>query len=56
MACYAQSNESILNTIGRPAKWLVVGVGFDPSGYFLGGWNFFRRANQEIFGFSIFMV
>ena len=33
-----------------------MGAGFDPSGYFLGGQNFFRRANQEIFGFSIFMI
>ena len=31
-------------------------AGFDPSDYFLGCQNFFRRANQEIFGFSIFMI
>ena len=33
-----QSNESILNVFWTaPEKWLAVGVGFDPSGYFLGG-------------------
>ena len=39
-----------------PEKWWVVGAGFDPSDYFPGCQNFFRRANQEIFGFSIFMI
>ena len=54
----SQSNESILNAYWTaPEKSLVVGAGFDPSGYFLDGQSFFRRAtNQEIFGFFIFIV
>ena len=36
-----------------PEKRLVLRVCFDPSSHFLGG-QFFRQANKEIFGLSIF--
>ena len=34
-----------------PEKWLVLTVGFDPRGYFLGGFNLFKLANEKLFGF-----
>ena len=34
-----------------PEIWLVLTVGFDPRGYFLGGFNLFKLANKKLFGF-----
>ena len=34
-----------------PEIWLVLTVGFDPRGYFLGGFNLFELANKKLFGF-----
>ena len=34
-----------------PEIRLVLTVGFDPRGYFLGGFNLFRLANEKLFGF-----
>ena len=31
--------------------WLVLTVGVDPKGYFLGGFNLFKLANKKLFGF-----
>ena len=33
-----------------PEIWLVLTVGFDPKGYFLGGFNLFELANKKLFG------
>ena len=34
-----------------PEIWWVLTVGFDPGGYFLGGFNLFELANKKLFGF-----
>ena len=34
-----------------PEIWMVLIVGVDPRGYFLGGFNLFKLANVKIFGF-----
>ena len=34
-----------------PEILLVLKVGFDPRGYFLGGFNLFKLANKKLFGF-----
>ena len=34
-----------------PEIWLVLTVGFDPRGYFPGGFNLFKLANVKLFGF-----
>ena len=34
-----------------PEIWMVLIVGVDPRGYFLGGFNLFKLANKKLFGF-----
>ena len=34
-----------------PEIRLVLTVGFDPRGYFPGGFNLFKLANEKLFGF-----
>ena len=39
-----------------PEILLVLTVGFDPRGYFLGSFNFFKLANEKLSGFSFCMI
>ena len=39
-----------------PEILMVLTVGFDPICYFVGGFNFFKLANEKFTGFSFFMI
>ena len=42
--------------VTAPEIWLVLTVGVDPRGYFLGGFNLFRLANKKLFGFFVRII